>query len=888
MHKNIYRWVGPVLLCFVLFAVLVLSPSFLSSASLSDISGYPYEDTITFLSGEGVVQGYSDGTFRPDQPVNRVEFLKIVVGSTIDDIDTTATNDTCGFTDTVSGQWYIPYLCRAVEEGIVSGYPDGTFKPEQAVNFVEAAKIATRAYGQDLSETGITWYAEYANFVSEHYLIPPDLDALEAQLTRGQVAEFLGRYLLDSRDELSDYLGSHDFDYAFFDLMGNTLVIEDNGQAGVGGSSSSSSSVLSYADLLENPIDESVDDWSFSAKTGGESNILTHWHSLGSDGLRVDFANDETETTVTAESSEDYGLAFIVAVDATFAETGSIDMDEDTDLTGTLAFADADAEYDWSENRVKGSSNMQDSFSWEDDETESYYERSISDGTPSESFLMATPESEKDDDDQSSFINEFDYDSDTGGIENWLWQSEDASLVVNQVMKDEFYTEFLGYSPSDQLNLVMQYDQYNVAEALSFTSTDGKFVLDMEMSNDDFDETMTYDSSYMSAAMSMTDLNILNGTVLIESGDGDSVSMTFEDNVLQDFVATVEDDGETVQVDYVDYGSSSYLMGLLVTETSSTTLFTDEGMAYDGTLSTDEISVTSSGVSLSSGLLTLDFDAVDKVLEMDWDHSASTESETGTMAYDGGLKTFDWTLKLGDEDAYNNGSQSGSTFKWYKGFELGLDPNRLIKGKQDGGIKGKDIQKDWTLKFDPEDASLDQTLDIDKDGFKKTFDGYISLSEYLFKQQMELRGKFKGFTIGVDSDTTAKNGELKGTTSVTADNGTVSGDFDVTYGTGKSIAIDGSILVTPVSGRWTFGSGVSVSGGDITVKPHFDIPLVDGDDVGIDLSVGGNFDTHGNAQGTVDVNITEKTHGLSLGLGATVDEGGKFGGSITAGAKISF
>ena len=155
MNHAIFKRVNQVLF----FIILTFAVSFSVFANeLTDIEGHDYEDTIALLTEAGVISGYPDGTYRPDQTVNRVEFLKIVVGSTFDDIDTEATDDTCGFSDTVSGQWYIPYLCRALEEGIVQGYPDGTFKPEQTVNFVEAAKIAALAHEQDLSEDGSVWY----------------------------------------------------------------------------------------------------------------------------------------------------------------------------------------------------------------------------------------------------------------------------------------------------------------------------------------------------------------------------------------------------------------------------------------------------------------------------------------------------------------------------------------------------------------------------------------------------------------------------------------------------------------------------------------------------------------------------------------------------------
>ncbi|MEK7217849.1 MAG: S-layer homology domain-containing protein, partial [Patescibacteria group bacterium] len=111
-------------------------------ASYSDVPSR-YADAVSYLEGEGMVSGYPDGTFRAGSSVNRVEFLKLALRATFTDWDIRACDPvaTYHFTDTSNSNWYASYLCMAVRHGIVSGYPDGSFRPAQTITLAEAAKI---------------------------------------------------------------------------------------------------------------------------------------------------------------------------------------------------------------------------------------------------------------------------------------------------------------------------------------------------------------------------------------------------------------------------------------------------------------------------------------------------------------------------------------------------------------------------------------------------------------------------------------------------------------------------------------------------------------------------------------------------------------------------
>ncbi len=89
----------------------------------------------------GIVQGYPTGMFLPDAQINRAEALKILMLAS----QLKATQETLAqplsFADVKTDDWFTPYVRLAVWAEIVSGYDDGTFKPDRAISRSEAAKM---------------------------------------------------------------------------------------------------------------------------------------------------------------------------------------------------------------------------------------------------------------------------------------------------------------------------------------------------------------------------------------------------------------------------------------------------------------------------------------------------------------------------------------------------------------------------------------------------------------------------------------------------------------------------------------------------------------------------------------------------------------------------
>lgn len=167
--------------------------------SAADEASHQYNGAITYLKNAGVVQGYEDGSFKPDNNINRAEFTKIIVSTIY--FGALSGND-C-FED-VADEWFAPYVCFAKNNGLIEGYADGTFKPYENINFAEAAKIVMNAFGIEYSEEEWQdWYAKYVSILAEKKFIPQSITSAEHLLTRGEMAEIVWRIKENIINQLS-------------------------------------------------------------------------------------------------------------------------------------------------------------------------------------------------------------------------------------------------------------------------------------------------------------------------------------------------------------------------------------------------------------------------------------------------------------------------------------------------------------------------------------------------------------------------------------------------------------------------------------------------------------------------------------------------------------
>jgi hypothetical protein len=195
-----------------LTATALLSPIAFSDTPFNDISDdHLYAEAITYVYDEGIVEGYSDGTYRSSDLMNRAEFTKIIIEAThesteIDSCDTTANTRS----DLITTEWYAKYICTALSNDVLDGYDDGTFKPENTINFAEASKITANAFDLDLGGQAREWYEPYVVAMDRLYAIPLEVDSFETELTRGQFAEIVYRLRAGITDRSTQTYGSLD------------------------------------------------------------------------------------------------------------------------------------------------------------------------------------------------------------------------------------------------------------------------------------------------------------------------------------------------------------------------------------------------------------------------------------------------------------------------------------------------------------------------------------------------------------------------------------------------------------------------------------------------------------------------------------------------------
>ncbi|MCL2739990.1 MAG: S-layer homology domain-containing protein [Oscillospiraceae bacterium] len=94
--------------------------------TFSDIDGHWAFEEILALSGAGIVDGYPDGNFYPQNTITRAEFVKLIYGLVSDRIP--MTNEFSDFTDVSTDYWFAPYVFWGVKNGIVNGFPSGDGK----------------------------------------------------------------------------------------------------------------------------------------------------------------------------------------------------------------------------------------------------------------------------------------------------------------------------------------------------------------------------------------------------------------------------------------------------------------------------------------------------------------------------------------------------------------------------------------------------------------------------------------------------------------------------------------------------------------------------------------------------------------------------------------
>ena len=182
-----------------------------------------YVTAVGTLNGLGVINGYEDGTFRPLQNVTRAEFTAMLMRTlNFGSLGSTSAAN-LPFTDIDDNDsdinWSIPNINTAYDKGIINGYEDGTFRPNDDVAYEEAVKMIVCTLGYtDIDISGTPWYGQYIAQANKLGILSgaSSLGAAETPASRACIAQMLYDSLdvniveqgsITKKTILSDYLG---------------------------------------------------------------------------------------------------------------------------------------------------------------------------------------------------------------------------------------------------------------------------------------------------------------------------------------------------------------------------------------------------------------------------------------------------------------------------------------------------------------------------------------------------------------------------------------------------------------------------------------------------------------------------------------------------------
>ena len=188
-----------------LTTLALVSSSVFAAQAFSDIGGRADTEAIEYLKQRYIVNGFKDGTYKPEQPITRAEFTKILLNTAQISINKCSkkevNNISTIFSDVNSSDWFAEYVCTAQKSGLVKGYNDNTFRPNVAINVAESAKIITLSQGEKLiditsaeKEAGenAQWFEKYIIALQNENAINSDLIGDEnSSLNRGAMADII-------------------------------------------------------------------------------------------------------------------------------------------------------------------------------------------------------------------------------------------------------------------------------------------------------------------------------------------------------------------------------------------------------------------------------------------------------------------------------------------------------------------------------------------------------------------------------------------------------------------------------------------------------------------------------------------------------------------------
>ncbi len=157
-----------------------------NKAVFKDTVGHWARNYIEALYRKGIVKGRDTSVFAPDDSLTRAEFIKVALAAAGIKADAEITS--APFDDVPLFAWYAPYIKKAKDLGLTKGYADGTFKPEQPINRAEAVHILVKAFGFDVtkvSKANKGKEEKYKDLLSDQWYYPAVSFSIQNDLMGG-------------------------------------------------------------------------------------------------------------------------------------------------------------------------------------------------------------------------------------------------------------------------------------------------------------------------------------------------------------------------------------------------------------------------------------------------------------------------------------------------------------------------------------------------------------------------------------------------------------------------------------------------------------------------------------------------------------------------------
>lgn len=187
MKKRIFA----LLLC----GLLVLPTLPAAKAAFVDVGDSEVSLAATNLQGLGIVSGTSENTFEPDGSLTRAQACALIINSMGLSNQVNTYKQRTVFSDVLPSSWYTGIVNLAYAQGIINGYGNGTFGPDDKVTYGQFATMLLRLLSYTTAQIGSVWPLDYTAFcdnlgLSEDLVLKPN-----QALTRGQAALLLYRTL---------------------------------------------------------------------------------------------------------------------------------------------------------------------------------------------------------------------------------------------------------------------------------------------------------------------------------------------------------------------------------------------------------------------------------------------------------------------------------------------------------------------------------------------------------------------------------------------------------------------------------------------------------------------------------------------------------------------